>query len=143
MDKTAQNFKIVSSSLLPTAIWGARHAQDFKSDGAGSRSNNRWVSGRQCGVFGHADRSAIGNPAHQVRDTDAPAHGIYHVLPALRGSMPRKTDFSRRLRLTPQRWADLNEVNQTVNHSIVPEPNELGLAGEAWLINPDRGDCND
>lgn len=47
------------------------------------------------------------------------------------------------VRLTPERWADLNEVNQTVNHSIVPEPNELGLAGEAWLINPDRGDCND
>ena len=47
------------------------------------------------------------------------------------------------MRLTPQRRADLNEVNQTLNHSIIPEPNELGLAGEAWLINPDRSDCND
>jgi predicted transglutaminase-like cysteine proteinase len=47
------------------------------------------------------------------------------------------------VRLTPERWTDLNEVNQTVNHSIIPERNDLGLAGEAWLINPDRGDCND
>ena len=41
------------------------------------------------------------------------------------------------------RWADLKEVNQTVNASIVPEPNTEGLAGEKWLINPARGDCND
>lgn len=45
--------------------------------------------------------------------------------------------------LTEARWADLQEVNQTVNHAIIPERNELGLAGEAWLINPKRGDCND
>ena len=45
--------------------------------------------------------------------------------------------------LTKERWANLKEVNQTINRSIVPERNEQGLAGEAWLINPDRGDCND
>jgi len=45
--------------------------------------------------------------------------------------------------LTPERWNDLREVNQIVNRHIVPEANERGLAGEAWLINPDRGDCND
>lgn len=47
------------------------------------------------------------------------------------------------VRLTDDRWADLLEVNRLVNRAIVPVPNELGLAGEAWSINPDRGDCND
>lgn len=47
------------------------------------------------------------------------------------------------VRLTNERWADLLEVNRVVNLAIVSMPNELGLAGEAWSINPDRGDCND
>jgi predicted transglutaminase-like cysteine proteinase len=47
------------------------------------------------------------------------------------------------VRLTADRRADLKEVNRNVNRSIIPERNELGLAGETWLINPDRGDCND
>ncbi|WP_050425705.1 transglutaminase-like cysteine peptidase [Bradyrhizobium tropiciagri] len=46
-------------------------------------------------------------------------------------------------RLTKQRIADLIEVNATVNRRIVPQRNERGLAGEEWLINPARGDCND
>src|SRR6266404_516470 len=45
--------------------------------------------------------------------------------------------------LTDKRWADLREVNRVVNRSIVPEANELGLAAETWLINPEHGDCND
>ncbi|MET4456769.1 transglutaminase-like cysteine peptidase [Bradyrhizobium sp. RT3b] len=47
------------------------------------------------------------------------------------------------IRLTEKRWADLKEINQVVNRGIAPERNELGLAGEQWLINPARGDCND
>lgn len=47
------------------------------------------------------------------------------------------------VRLTEARWNDLKEVNQMVNREIAPERNELGLAGEQWLINPQRGDCND
>lgn len=47
------------------------------------------------------------------------------------------------VRLTVERWADLKDVNQRVNREIIPERNERGLAGETWLINPDRGDCND
>ena len=47
------------------------------------------------------------------------------------------------VRLTSKRWNDLKEVNQTVNGRIVSERNDRGLAGEAWLINPGRGDCND
>ena len=47
------------------------------------------------------------------------------------------------VRLTEERWADLKQVNQTVNRNIIAERNERGLAEETWLINPDRGDCND
>jgi predicted transglutaminase-like cysteine proteinase len=47
------------------------------------------------------------------------------------------------VQLTEARWADLKEVNETVNSAIIPEPNELGLAAEIWLIDPKRGDCND
>ncbi|MGY4478123.1 transglutaminase-like cysteine peptidase [Bradyrhizobium sp. USDA 3364] len=46
-------------------------------------------------------------------------------------------------RMTKQRIADLIEVNASVNRSIAPQRNERGLAGEEWLINPARGDCND
>jgi len=56
---------------------------------------------------------------------------------------PRMTFRGGPVRLTAERWDDLKEVNQTVNEDIAPERNELGLAGEKWLINPDRGDCND
>lgn len=47
------------------------------------------------------------------------------------------------LKLTDERWADLRAVNESVNDRIVPQRNLLGLAGEEWLINPARGDCND
>lgn len=47
------------------------------------------------------------------------------------------------VKLTSERWDQLNEVNKAVNKDIAPERNELGLAGEMWLIGPDRGDCND
>jgi len=47
------------------------------------------------------------------------------------------------VRLTEERWDDLKMVNKSVNASLVPEPNTAGLAGEKWLVNPSRGDCND
>ncbi|MGY4502577.1 putative transglutaminase-like cysteine proteinase [Bradyrhizobium sp. GM24.11] len=47
------------------------------------------------------------------------------------------------LRLTGERWVILKQINQTVNRSIIPEDAELSSGVEAWLINPDRGDCND
>lgn len=47
------------------------------------------------------------------------------------------------VRLTEQRWEDLKEVNRSVNSAITAEPNTEGLAGEKWLIDPSRGDCND
>jgi predicted transglutaminase-like cysteine proteinase len=47
------------------------------------------------------------------------------------------------VRLSAARRSELARVNDTVNAGIVPEPNLQGLAGEVWLIGPDRGDCND
>src|SRR4051794_34200326 len=47
------------------------------------------------------------------------------------------------IRLTEERWTELKEVNQVVNRGIAPERNEGGVAGEQWVINPARGDCND
>jgi predicted transglutaminase-like cysteine proteinase len=48
-----------------------------------------------------------------------------------------------KLALTERRWADLVAVNTQVNHSIKPERNLAGVAGEEWLIAPKAGDCND
>ncbi|PSO25954.1 transglutaminase-like cysteine peptidase [Bradyrhizobium sp. MOS002] len=48
-----------------------------------------------------------------------------------------------RVRLTEQRWDDLQEINKAVNSAIVPEANTEGVAGEKWLIRPTSGDCND
>jgi predicted transglutaminase-like cysteine proteinase len=45
--------------------------------------------------------------------------------------------------LTPERMSELAEVNLKVNRNIRFERNELGLAGEKWLISPATGDCND
>lgn len=49
----------------------------------------------------------------------------------------------KKYELTPERWSDLLEVNAAVNRSITPERNLLGLAGEKWIVAPERGDCND
>jgi predicted transglutaminase-like cysteine proteinase len=48
-----------------------------------------------------------------------------------------------RLKLTAERMAQLQEVNQQVNSAIRPEPNLEGLRGEKWLLQPTSGDCND
>ncbi|WFU39467.1 transglutaminase-like cysteine peptidase [Bradyrhizobium sp. CB82] len=48
-----------------------------------------------------------------------------------------------RLKLTPERVAQLQDVNQQVNAAIRPEPNLEGLRGEKWLLHPTSGDCND
>lgn len=48
-----------------------------------------------------------------------------------------------RLKLTAERMAQLQEVNQRVNIAIRPEPNLEGLRGEKWLLHPTSGDCND
>lgn len=45
--------------------------------------------------------------------------------------------------LTEKRSTDLREINRSVNMAIAPARNELGLAGETWIINRASGDCND
>ena len=45
--------------------------------------------------------------------------------------------------MNEMRWAELENINRTVNSSIHPERNREGLAGEKWLLSPVRGDCND
>lgn len=47
------------------------------------------------------------------------------------------------VKLTSQRWAELERVNAEVNRSIVPQPNTNGLAAEKWLIAPKSGECHD
>lgn len=47
------------------------------------------------------------------------------------------------LKLTAERRAELERVNDEVNRAIIPEANVEGLAGEKWLISPRSGDCND
>lgn len=48
-----------------------------------------------------------------------------------------------RLKLTAERMALLQEINEQVNRAIRPEPNLEGLRGEKWLLHPASGDCND
>jgi predicted transglutaminase-like cysteine proteinase len=48
-----------------------------------------------------------------------------------------------RVELDRAHWLELESVNRTINASIRPQRNENGLAGEKWLLSPDRGDCND
>jgi predicted transglutaminase-like cysteine proteinase len=45
--------------------------------------------------------------------------------------------------LTAERREELLQVNARINRSIIPERNTEGLAGEAWLLSPKAGDCND
>lgn len=56
---------------------------------------------------------------------------------------PQRSFRGGPMRLTEKRWADLREINRTVNLAIEPARNKFGLVGEMWTINPSRGDCND
>jgi predicted transglutaminase-like cysteine proteinase len=79
------------------------------------------------------DAPVLGPMAHVRFCLQYPADCMVHKI-AFRGG---------RLKLTPQRVADLEEVNRTVNQGIAPERNLLGVNGEKWLISPASGDCND
>jgi predicted transglutaminase-like cysteine proteinase len=47
------------------------------------------------------------------------------------------------IKLSPERLAELREINLKVNRSIKPERNAAGLGGERWVLSPASGDCND
>lgn len=53
-------------------------------------------------------------------------------------------DFRRRnIALTPERWNELNTVNQDVNRDIVATVTPGSGTFEEWLIAPPAGDCKD
>jgi predicted transglutaminase-like cysteine proteinase len=53
-------------------------------------------------------------------------------------------DFRRRnIALTPERWDELNRVNQQVNRDIIAEVTPGNGLTEEWLIWPATGDCKD
>ena len=47
------------------------------------------------------------------------------------------------IKLTAERWAELNEVNTQINRAIAFESNTQGVMAERWVIAPATGDCND
>jgi predicted transglutaminase-like cysteine proteinase len=49
----------------------------------------------------------------------------------------------RNIALTPDRWNELNTVNQQVNRHIAPEVTSGDGLTEQWLIAPLAGDCKD
>lgn len=54
------------------------------------------------------------------------------------------TSSAGKIRLTPERWQQLQEVNSTVNRRIAPT-SDLELYGvvEHWVLPIDAGDCED
>jgi predicted transglutaminase-like cysteine proteinase len=47
------------------------------------------------------------------------------------------------LELNKMRWLELENVNRTVNSTILPQRKKEGLGVKEWLLGPVRGDCND
>jgi predicted transglutaminase-like cysteine proteinase len=47
------------------------------------------------------------------------------------------------IRLGAKRWVELVKVNARVNQTIRPARNTRGVVGEAWIVWPPAGDCND
>jgi predicted transglutaminase-like cysteine proteinase len=47
------------------------------------------------------------------------------------------------VKLTPERLRELVEIDQDVNRSIVPHPNQDGVLAERWLLSPMSGECHD
>jgi predicted transglutaminase-like cysteine proteinase len=57
---------------------------------------------------------------------------------------PQRLVFrSGRVRLTDQRWAELESVNRTVNSSILPKRDTEGLVDQKWSLGPFIGGCSD
>ncbi len=55
-----------------------------------------------------------------------------------------QSDSRVRVKLTPEHWNELNEVNKTVNTSIRPETDqELFGKPEVWAYPTTAGDCED
>jgi predicted transglutaminase-like cysteine proteinase len=57
---------------------------------------------------------------------------------------PRKIVFrGGGIKMTPERWQEVENINTDVNHAIRPQANVGGLATEKWVVAPAAGDCHD
>jgi predicted transglutaminase-like cysteine proteinase len=54
-----------------------------------------------------------------------------------------KTDAVKSVILTPEHRGELDEINASVNRSIVPQVQAENAVNDNWLIAPAAGDCND
>jgi predicted transglutaminase-like cysteine proteinase len=56
----------------------------------------------------------------------------------------QETDFRHRnIRLTPERWLELHDVNREVNRDIVADYTSTEVTANDWIIAPSTGDCKD
>lgn len=108
------------------------------------------LSGQQAAALRNQDL-ALTVPAYPIQrrlELDQPA------LPSLahaRFCLKYKSDcklspdamLRGRVKLTHRREAELATINSAVNRAIVPEYQSSSPLSEAWLIAPQRGDCND
>jgi predicted transglutaminase-like cysteine proteinase len=53
------------------------------------------------------------------------------------------TSFDDTHDLSEERWNELADVNDEVNHSIIPHANKTRIGYDGWRIAPASGDCND
>jgi predicted transglutaminase-like cysteine proteinase len=105
------------------------------------------VGGIQWSSAGHAGTPALRQAALQHIELGSPTLPPFaYTAFCLRyqGECRSQRSFrGGRVRVTEERWADLQAINRAINLAIVPVPNKLGFAGREWNINPNRGDCGD
>lgn len=78
------------------------------------------------------------------RPTLAPmAHAVFCVQHPADCEVRRMAFRGGGVKMDEKRWDDLKSVNNKVNRSIVYVRNDLGHAGDKWIISPRGGDCND
>lgn len=71
------------------------------------------------------------------------AHSVFCVKYPADCAASQSSGGGRPIKLTEQRWSELERVNAEVNRAIIPQPNTRGLAAEKWLIAPKSGECHD
>lgn len=87
-------------------------------------------------------------PAIERLQLDRPAlapmaHAIFCVQYAEDCEVRRMAFRGGGIKMNEKRWDDLYAVNDKVNREITYVRNDLGLAGDKWILSPAGGDCND
>jgi predicted transglutaminase-like cysteine proteinase len=94
--------------------------------------------------------TSYGAPASQkaiqrIQFSDAVLTPFAHIRFCL--AYPRECQATGRqnqpLQLDALRSAELRSVNRRVNQTIRPQRNTRGVLGDAWIVWPQAGDCND